>query len=68
MLRVHCKRLEKSIRPVVARLSGQTVDEVDADVVKALAARHFHRLLRLTEVMAATNQLEDIVVCRLHSH
>ena len=55
------------LHPLLAALVRKAVHEIDGDVVKARAARHHDRLLRLTVVVRAAERLELLVGVGLHA-
>ena len=67
MLGVHLHDLGEGVGPVALGLAGQTVHQIDADVVEARLARVAKGLLRLLEVVAPSDELQEIVVAGLHA-
>ena len=68
MLRVHLHDLCQRLRPVALGLTGQAVNQIQADVVKASLARRGKGQLRLLEAVPPADELEQIVVGGLHAH
>ena len=67
MLRVHLHDLGQGVRPVVLGLAGQTVHQIQADVVKAGVSGILKCLLGLLEIVPAADQLQQAVVRGLHA-
>ena len=67
VLRVHLDDARERLGPVALGLAGQTVDQVERDVVKAGLARVLIGLLRLLEIVPPPDELEQIVVRGLHA-
>ena len=67
VLRVQLKRTRERVGPVAARLARQAVYEVKAHVLEPGLARRVNGYLRLAEVVPPADDLQYVVVCRLHA-
>ena len=67
VLRVQLYDPRQGLGPVALGLAGQAVHEIHAHVVKARQARVVNGLLRLLEVVAAADELEEVIVRCLHA-
>ena len=66
MLGVQLHHLGQGVCPVALGLAGQAVDQIHAHVVKAGPSGIEYRPLGLLEIVPASDQLQQIVVRRLH--
>lgn len=67
MLRVQLKRTGERLGPVAACLARQTVDKVKAHVLEPGLSCGIDRKLRLAEIMPPADDLQYVVIGRLHA-
>ena len=68
MLGMEGDDLGQSLGPVGLGLAGQTVHQIDADIVEACTAGILHGLLGLSIVMPAADKLEQVIVAGLNAN